>query len=849
MNLLSPPTPSPPVSPINMSLCDSMRGWRWRGSAGGLRTLVGVMLLGFSMAQSVPPQTACAAAVTPRSLPLPQYQDTGNNTGEGFMAALVQSFLHTVQPNPFPGDLILKIVDNVDQKSSNQDLVKEVLVYEVGFLVCTAIGILYIILMPIVGFFLACCRCCGNCGGKMYQKQTSSIHCRRRTLYWGAFVTTVIILAGNICMFRSNEALNVSVDQSPVKLNTTLDNIHTFLTSVPQQLDYVVNESYKTIQEVTTNLDDIGRQLGTEIQEQFNPTLGPALHPVIRLNQETRNTSVQLDKLNSSLAELQSSVNSLQANVTIVRSRINETLSHPDCTGCNVLKSELQALTLDTSITIPSLNELQSAVDEIIKINLTAKIEEVENYFNSIPQRVVNDTKDVVQNSKQQLGDIKTQISQVTSNIPALTNVSGALNQARVEISKVTPEVERAENIRWALCVALCCVVLLVVVCNLLGLVLGPAGLKPKADPTKRSCTADCGGTFLMMGAGVSFFFSWLFMIVVLLLFLLGGNVYTLLCRPWNNGQLLKFIDSPGLIPGIDQTVGFNNISFSDVYRDCEDNKSLWTTLHLYEEIDLGEFLNVSKYTEQIRQQFEDTDITLSAITLLSPEVKKQLSSFSADAQSFDSTAITQQVNNISRINLNTTADKLDNLASVQTNTDIQKDLQTQASDLRQIQTSIDTTIIPQVENLNSTIKGLQSNIEKINGTVGEVLSNVGAAQDFLNTNTTQIVKTESRKFLDCQLGYFVAYAEWANLTITQQVGRCRPVAGALDSLETIVCLRVVESLNAFWFSLGWCLIFFIPSIIFSIKLAKYYRKMKHSDVFEDHIIMNHIPRAQMKIT
>lgn len=29
-------------------------------------------------------------------------------------------------------------------------------------------------------------------------------------------------------------------------------------------------------------------------------------------------------------------------------------------------------------------------------------------------------------------------------------------------------------------------------------------------------------------------------------------------------------------------------------------------------------------------------------------------------------------------------------------------------------------------------------------GTVGEVLSNVGAAQDLLNTNTTQIVKTVS---------------------------------------------------------------------------------------------------------
>lgn len=162
---------------------------------------------------------------------------------------------------------------------------------------------------------------------------------------------------------------------------------------------------------------------------------------------------------------------------------------------------------------------------------------------------------------------------------------------------------------------------------------------------------------------------------------------------------------------------------------------------------------------------------------------------------------------------------------------------------------NIDINCFCPQENLNLTIESLRAIAEKINGTVGEVLSKVGVAQDFLNTNATQILKTESRKFLDCQLGYFIAYADYANLTITQQVGRCGPVAGAVDTVEMILCSHIVESLNAFWFSLGWCMIFFIPSIIFSVKLAKYYRKMKTSDVYDNLIIMNHIPRAQMKST
>lgn len=833
-----------------------MRGWRWwQGSAGVFRAGVGVLLLGLSLAQSVPPQGACPTAVAQQSLTQPKYEDTEEqDAGAGFMAALVQSFLHTVQPNPFPEDLILKLYHVSQKVQLNQELLKEILVYQVGFLVCVAIGVLYIVLMPIVGLFLACCRCCGNCGGKMYQKQTSSINCRRRTLYWSAFVTTIIIFAGNICMFRSNETLNVSVDQSTVELNKTIDNVRTFLTSVPQQIDYVVNVSYKTVQEVTENLDDIGLQLGTKIQERFTGTLDPALRSVRLLHQVTQDTSVQLKTLNSSLVELQSSVDDLQTNTTAVKNKISQTLSNSDCIGCDTLKPELEKLTLDISITVPSLSEFQSAVDEVIKTNLGSKIKEVEYYFNSIPQKVTNETKEVVQSSKQQLSEIETQISKVTNDIPltALTDVNRTLNQVQGDISRVTPVIDKAEHIRWGVCVALCCLVLLVVACNLLGLFLGPVGLTPKSDPRERSCTANCAGTFLMMGAGFSFLFSWLFMIAVLLLFLLGGNVYTLLCKPWSDGKLLQFIDTQGLIPGLDigQKLGLeSNITISDIYSDCEKNQPLWSTLHLYELVNLGDLLNVSKYTEEIQQHFENTDITLSTFTFLTTDVKNQLSSFSAKAKNVDFTSVTQQMNNISSINLNTTADKLDRLAATQTNNAIRGELQNEAMNLRRIQINIETNIFPQVEKLNSTTESLRSIAENINGTVGEVLSNVGAAQDFLDTNTTQIVKTESREFLDCQLSYFIAYADWANLTITQQVGRCGPVAEAVDSGEIILCSHIVESLNAFWFSLGWCMIFFIPSIIFSIKLAKYYRKMKYSDVYDNHIIMNHIPRAQMRIT
>lgn len=56
----------------------------------------------------------------------------------------------------------------------------------------------------------------------------------------------------------------------------------------------------------------------------------------------------------------------------------------------------------------------------------------------------------VVLGSKQLLGNIKTQISQVTNDIPlsSLTDLMVSLDQVQSQMFKYTPEIERAEEIR-----------------------------------------------------------------------------------------------------------------------------------------------------------------------------------------------------------------------------------------------------------------------------------------------------------------------------------------------------------------------------------------------------------------
>ncbi|KAI5616235.1 prominin-2 precursor [Silurus asotus] len=246
----------------------------------------------------------CSSRIVPPELDGPQIWPV-NKPQNGFMSSIVDSFLSSVQPNPFPKELLIKTLNSggINDKAT----INEVLRYEAGFLVCVAIGILYIILMPLIGMCFACCRCCGNCGGYMYQKQTNNINCRRQSIYWVTFLITILIF---------NTYTHKSMNSAPGEFNNTLKNLQSYVTTIPKQIDQVVNESCLVVDNVTYNIQVI------------------------------QNTSLLLYTLNSTQKEL----DLLKTNLTGVKTRLNKTIHNQDCVQCDSLASELDKLSLNTSI-------------------------------------------------------------------------------------------------------------------------------------------------------------------------------------------------------------------------------------------------------------------------------------------------------------------------------------------------------------------------------------------------------------------------------------------------------------------------------------------------------------------
>ncbi|NXY26446.1 PRM1A protein, partial [Atrichornis clamosus] len=363
-----------------------------------------------------------------------------------------------------------------------------------------------------------------------------------------------------------------------------------------------------------------------------------------------------------------------------------------------------------------------------------------------------------------------------------------------------------------------------------------PLGLKEGVLPTQRSSLSNAGGNFFMAGVGFSFIFSWLLMLLVLIIFVLGWNIYMFFCESWRNQQLFQLLDTPGVIPNfnLSELLGQEGgtANFSEIYRQCQQDASLWQTLHLDQSVSLDELLNISQYTGDISTAFEKMNITLSPISLLNQNQKDLLLRASRTGQPPNFTLTLEQLDqNMTQGSLLDLAAELEQLAG-KAGTDVKKDLEDNARKLRGLDKEMQASFSRPLQSLKENIHSVQSGAAQLEAWTTAVLDKASKTQEFLEKETPNIIKNETWAFLEQLLDFFEAYISWAKSRLTQDVARCKPIAQSLDNVEVIGCDYIMDSVNAFWFSLGWCTLFLVPSIILSVRLAKFYRRMDIADVY-----------------
>ncbi|XP_071412861.1 prominin-1 isoform X5 [Pithys albifrons albifrons] len=785
----------------------------------------------------------------------------------GILFKIVHAFLYLVQPNSFPQDLIRKVAQQ--QFGNTQGDYQKAIYYEIGFIVSAALGVLFILLLPLVGLCFCMCRCCDNCGGEMHQRQKKNADCQRSCFATFLFVASLIISVGVLCAYAANQHLTNQVRGAKKLVNSNFKDLKIFLNDTPAQIDYLVSQYNTTKDKALSDLNNVGPVLGTRVQEQLGKEVRPALDAALtmagvkveRAIKAIRETKEALENVSVSVEVLQEGTERLHANLTDVKMHLSNTLNDSACNAaqaastCNIIRNSLNQLNINANFSgLPGVSSQLAKINDVLKIDLSSLVQKGYAAFNDTPDLVVNQTRNI-------LSDIKTVLESIGSNITAFTKALPVqkiladlmiyLTQSESYVQDYFPVVEQYDFYRWLGCLILCCMVVLILVFYYLGLLCGTCGYDKHASPTTRGCISNTGGNFLMAGVGFSFLFSWVLMVVVVLTFVTGGNVEKLVCEPFEDKNLFKILDTPYLLnqhwknylAGILFKNPNVNLTFEKVYSDCKENKGIYTSLHLEYLFNINEFLNISMYTEDVALKIEHIQINLSKIILLDEIGKENLLNFSSSGiDGIDFSAYLTEINkSVTKVDLLSFANDLEARADQLPKGALENALKGHANNIRMIHNQ---QVVPLEQamkyvkarsTLNQSIRLLKRTSSELMVKVKNVISAVNAAQSLINNNASQVIVQETKKYMDTIVGYFEQYTEWVKESIAMEVAACKPIANVIDTaVDIFLCSYITDSVNTFWFGLGGSSMFLIPAIIFAVKLSKYYRRMDTEDVYDD---------------
>ncbi|XP_042668669.1 prominin-1 isoform X3 [Centrocercus urophasianus] len=774
----------------------------------------------------------------------------------GILFKVVHAFLYLVQPNPFPQDLIRKLAQ---QKFGNtQGDYQKAIYYEIGFIVSAALGLLFILLLPLVGLCFCMCRCCDNCGGEMHQRQKKNADCQRSCFATFLFVASLIISVGVLCAYAANQHLTSQVRGAKKLVNSNFKDLKVFLNDTPAQIDYLVSQYNTTKDKALSDLNNVGPLLGSRVQEQLGKEVRPALDAALTMAGAIRETKEALENVSVSVEVLQEGTERLHGNLTDVKMHLSNTLNDSACTAaqaastCNIIRNSLNQLNINANFSgLPGVSSQLAKVNDVLKIDLSSLVQKGYAAFNDTPDLVVNQTKNIlsaVPYIKNVLESIGSNISNFTKTLPVqniIADLTVYLTQSEAYVQDYFPVVEQYDFYRWLGCLILCCMVVLIVIFYYLGLLCGTCGYDKHASPTTRGCISNTGGNFLMAGVGFSFLFSWVLMIVVVLTFITGGNIEKLVCEPFEDKTLFKVLDTPYLLnqhwknylSGILFKNPNINLTFEKVYSDCKENKGIYTSLHLDHLFNINEFLNISMYTEDVALRIEHIQINLSKIILLDEIGKENLLNFSSSGiEGINFGAYLTEINkSVTKVDLLSFANDLEARADQLPKGALENALKGHANSIRMIHSQQVVPLEQAMSTLNQSIRLLKRTSSELMVKVKNVISAVNAAQLLINNNASLVIVQETKKYMDTIVGYFEQYIEWVKESIAMEVAACKPIANVIDTaVDIFLCSYVTDSVNTFWFGLGGSSIFLIPAIIFAVKLSKYYRRMDTEDVYDD---------------
>ncbi|XP_069697439.1 prominin-like protein isoform X3 [Periplaneta americana] len=755
-------------------------------------------------------------------------------------------FMDLIQrEDPYPEGFVAVQDDGSLRMADLQTEWQTLLTHYAGVVAVVAVGLLFVVLMPCVGFVFCCCRCSGRCGARMQPFEKRRDPCKR--IGFGVILSgiTIIILFGVVCAFVTNEYMEDGTQKLPYRMRTSINDTKLYLANTEVEVDTLLITNFG---ELKTVLDNVLQKSGAIVQNELaEVSRAIILSNLTELVKGLEGVKTDLQDIHYTTKSLQSNSNNLAKNLTAVKKTLEGELQKCNSSCKESLEKYVANMSTNADFQqfldryFPKLPQIEDSLLSVTDLIVSGRIKDKVNNgleeFDKIQQEIQNAVKDLIpkiSKNMQRAGDAIENQSRKMNKI--LRNVNAAvMNHSFRAVDMGEKLITEYGYYRYYAGLSVSSVMLLILLCATLGLFYGFCGKRPDGYGDD-CCSRATGARFLILGVWVIFLFSAVLMMITLVHFLLGIIAERAICEPLqnpNNNQLLTLIDKMVRLDKFFQSDV--EINVSSIIRSCHANGSIYEVLHVANLVNISEVSDYkSRYgIDNVINQLKTRIDFGGNVTILTEDAKFELQRLAhSNITRINFTMFAEVLNkSIVNIDLETLAGQLRNTAKEITSAsyDIKKTLMKQADILDALQFEVVRHMEAQVRTLDKKTKALEETLKfnhsSLNESINLILLEVTNAQDYLNNTASKEIKNLADMFANAILGHVDQYLNRVVNMTTTMVGQCQPMSQVYNATVVAVCNQILDPFNGFWASIGWCLVLFIPAIILSVKLAALYQK------------------------
>ncbi|XP_033098445.1 prominin-1-A-like isoform X3 [Anneissia japonica] len=750
---------------------------------------------------------------------------------------MANGFVDFVQRKGLPYEKIRELEED-DFDINIKELSLELSVHYIGIIICFCIGILSIIIIPWVGFCFCCCRCCNNCGGKRIQKETKSMGCKRIIFSILLLSITIVIGFGMAYSNTGNDFLTKdSWDRTKLSYQLTLDEADAYSATVSSQINYTLEEYRVFDKEMRLQIDGRGNQIYAltepylldqcgvqalyDSYENFTGAINDSLETLVTMETLQADIISETAALGTELSDIQNDLESVQSKC------------RPDCDSIDLTVLELQS-------NITQLPDLSNEISNVTKV-----LEEVEQYeeeakdtLESVPEDINNSTQETVDDFYKELDNVDSTLADAVQEVNKVNKeISEYVDDARISKDDINQMDEYVDYVKYGF-IGITCTILLIVMFNIGGMAMGTFTYK-QGSPMDRSKCSNAGGNVLMCGVFFSFVFFWFLMLIVSVLFLVFSVSYQV-CEPLQTKDIFKeTIDQPGFLCDGDTGSWLGdviygnqsyNITVTGILESCAKNESAYKALQLHYVFDLDDIQKeIDDLNEEVNKLIDEVDWDTSDFELVTDELMDSVNQIIADSSlaEFNISEYEEILNQTLTNDLVTFANSLNQTADNLTDPTLKNELYHISYEIILVDEQAKATEV-KMNDLLQEAETLQVQITAIQDTGSKTIKAANYTENQIKKDSTQdAVKNSTKEYAAKLIRYTESYVNHLTMEIEDELAPCGSISNLYDLFVGTLCDFNIDAWNTIWFTLGWSIFFFIPSIIFAVKLAKYYRIMK----------------------